>query len=241
MVERLRDGGQGSEGSTVERPTCKFCQRTFTKESTLTSHICEQKRRWQAKNDKWVQLGFQAYLRFFAYTQPTAKAKTYDEFSESPYYTAFVKFGRYMLNTKCVNTTAFIDWVITKNKKLDKWATDKTYEEFLKHWIKHENHLDAIDRTVETMTEWATTRETSFNHYFKYAQPSRIAHDLIRGRISPWCIYCSQSGQDFLASLGADDLTVIYDWIDPDYWGQKIRTDRVTALEVEMVMKELKF
>jgi hypothetical protein len=240
MVTGARDGNQGSESTPVS-PTCKYCRRTFAKEMTLAVHVCEQKRRWQAKDDKWTQLGFQAYLRFFTYTQPTARAKTYEEFSESPYYTAFVKFGRYMLNTKCVNATAFIDWVIKNNKKLDKWATDKTYEDFLKHWIKHENHLDAIDRTIETTQEWASTHDSVFNHYFAYAQPSRIVHDLARGRISPWCMYCSSSGVALLATLSPDDLDAVYDFIDPDYWGQKIRTDPVTAMEVESVMKELKF
>lgn len=240
MVTGTRDGEQGSESTSVVS-TCKYCQRSFAKEATLAVHVCEPKRRWQAKDDKWVQLGFQAYLRFFAYTQPTAHAKSYEEFSESPYYTAFVKFGRYMMNVKCINTVAFIDWVIKNNKKLDKWATDKTYEDFLKHWIKHENHLDAINRTIETTQEWATTHDSIFNHYFAYAQHSRVVHDLARGRISPWCMYCSKSGQAFLSSLGEADLASVYEYIDPDFWGQKIRTDPVTSLEVEMVMKELKF
>jgi hypothetical protein len=242
MVDATRDGSKGSESSSEVKSTCKYCKRAFAKEATLAVHLCEQKRRWQAKDDKWVQLGFQAYLRFFAYTQPTARPKTYEEFSESPYYLAFVKFGRYMINVRCVNTSAFIDWVIKNNKKLDKWATDKNYEEFLKNWIKHENHLDAINRTLESAGEWARQNAAQPNAYFRYAQPSRVIHDLSRGRVSPWCLYCCASGQVFLNTLTESNLALVYDWIDPDYWGNKISTaDKITALEVEMIMKELKF
>jgi hypothetical protein len=241
MVESTGFGRQGSESNPQVDFTCKFCNRAFTREKTLSNHVCEQKRRFQAKEDKWVQLGFQAYLRFFEYTQPTTRQKTYQEFSESPYYLAFVKFGRYMVNVRCINTAAFIDWVIKQNKKLDKWGTDAVYEEFLKTWIKHENHLDAINRTIETITEWATQTNNPANAYFRYAPTSRVAYDLTRGRISPWCLYCSDSGQEFLNALTEDNLTLVYEWIDPTYWGNKMTTYRSEQIETELIMKELKF
>ena len=45
--------------------TCTHCDAKFTKEKTLIVHLCEQKRRHLARDEKHVQMGFQAYLRFY--------------------------------------------------------------------------------------------------------------------------------------------------------------------------------
>ena len=85
---------------TVESQTkselykCKYCEREFRKESTLAVHLCEQKRRYQEEKEVGVQIGLQSYLKFYTMTQGSAKLKTYADFATSPYYKAFVKFGR---------------------------------------------------------------------------------------------------------------------------------------------------
>ena len=55
--------------------TCKYCKKSFKRESTLTAHACEKKRRYQQKDEKGVRIGFQAYLRFYEYTQNHTKQK----------------------------------------------------------------------------------------------------------------------------------------------------------------------
>ena len=103
---------------------CQYCGKEFRKESTLAAHLCEPKRRAQQQHEPGVKLGMTAYLRFYEKTQGSAKFKTYADFSTSPYYNAFVKFGRYMTNIRAISTQKFIDWVIDSNKKLDYWCRD---------------------------------------------------------------------------------------------------------------------
>jgi hypothetical protein len=99
-------------------------------------HLCEQKRRWQEERETGVQFGLQAYLRFYEMTQGSAKMKSYADFVASPYYKAFVKFGRHMVAIRAVNPKMFIDWVIKENKKLDHWCHEKVYLEYLIDQIK---------------------------------------------------------------------------------------------------------
>ena len=61
------------------------------------AHMCEPKRRWLQKDEKRVQVGFYAFQRFYKLSAGAKKEKTYDEFCKSPYYNAFVKFGRYIM------------------------------------------------------------------------------------------------------------------------------------------------
>ena len=109
--------------------TCKYCQKEFRKESTLVAHLCESKRRWQQEKDVGVQLGMRAYLRFYELSQGSAKLKSYEDFVNSSYYIAFVKFGRYLVDIRAVNATKFTDWLLKNNKKLDHWCKETLYLE----------------------------------------------------------------------------------------------------------------
>ena len=77
---------------------CGYCEREFAREQTLAVHMCEPKRRHMVKGDRHVQLGFRAYQNFYSNNTNAKKDKTYDEFADSKYYKAFVKFGKYILD-----------------------------------------------------------------------------------------------------------------------------------------------
>jgi len=221
MAEKLRDTGQGITGIAriVPRPhVCVFCGRAFSKESTISKHLCEQGRRFKQKSEKHVMIGFQAYIKFYEISQPGPKQKTYEEFAKSPYYLALVRFGQYTLDVKCFNALAYATWLITNSCPIDKWNSDKIYTAFLQEWITVEDHYDAASRTLGAMADWADEKESVFNHYFHYATSSRIINDISNGRISPWVIYNSKSGPEWLETLTPEELSIIWTWINSDKW-----------------------
>ena len=69
---------------------CEFCGNEYSKESTLVVHLCEKKRRFQAKNEKHVQLGYRAFIRYWNLCQNYQKTKSFDEFTQSSLYLGFV-------------------------------------------------------------------------------------------------------------------------------------------------------
>ena len=115
MIENTQDLVEKRLG---QQHICKYCGKEFRKESSLAVHLCEPKRRWQQEKEVGVQLGMQAYLRFYEMTQGSAKMKTYADFVVSPYYRAFVKFGRHMVGIRAVNPRTFIDYVICVKNQL---------------------------------------------------------------------------------------------------------------------------
>ena len=98
----------------------------FRKESTLAAHLCEQKRRYQQERETGVQFGFRAYLQFYETTQGSARFKTYDDFVGSPYYKAFVKFGRYCVDVKAINPARLTEWLLKNNKKIKDFSISGT-------------------------------------------------------------------------------------------------------------------
>jgi len=205
---------------------CKYCNKTYSKESTLTAHLCEPKRRHQQQNETGVQLGFKAYLRFYEITQGSAKLKTYDDFVASPYYSAFVKFGRHLVAIRAVNASSFIDWLLKNNKKLDYWCKDEFYLEWLQAYIRKESVQDAIERALKEMQDYADTHpelENGFADYFRNGHSNRVCHHIATGRISPWIVYNSNSGVEFLSQLNEEQIEIVMPWIDPDVWNQKFK------------------
>jgi hypothetical protein len=205
---------------------CKYCGKSFAKESTLTSHLCEQKRRWQQEKETGVQLGLRAYLRFYEYAQGSAKLKSYADFATSPYYIAFVKFGRHLVGIRAINPANFIDWLLKNNKKLDYWTKDSFYEEWLREYIKREAVQDALERALKEMTEYAESHpelRNGFKDYFRYGNVNRICHHIASGRISPWVVFNCDSGVGFLDGLSEEQVAIILPYIDPDYWQRKFR------------------
>ena len=49
---------------TLSELTCGYCKKTFRRAESLVVHLCEPKRRRLEQNERGVQLGLQAYLRF---------------------------------------------------------------------------------------------------------------------------------------------------------------------------------
>lgn len=220
---------------------CKFCGKGYAKESTLTSHVCEQKRRHQQRNDKGVQMGLQAYLRFYELTQGKTHSKDHSDFAKSSYYSAFVKFGSYICKIDAINPQLFIDYVIKNNIKLDHWTKDKYYEQYLFNYLRVEAVNDALERMIEWATKWAEEHNSEFNHYFLYASPMRFARDVANGRISPWTVYNCDSGIGALEKCGPEQLQMMYHMIDPDFWQKKIMDYPSDAAFVQQVLKEAGF
>jgi len=217
---------------------CKYCGKAFSKESTLTAHACEPKRRHLQQNETGVQLGLRAYLRFYEFTQGSTKSKTYDDFAASPYYNAFVKFGRHLVGIRAVSPAHFIDWLLKNNKKLDYWCKDAFYDEWLREYLRRENYQDALERGIKEMQSYADDHpelKNGFTDYFRYGNSNRICHHISTGRISPWVIFSCDSGSDFLSNLDPGQMAIILPWIDPDFWQQKFqdhKQDRLSAVDI---------
>lgn len=211
--------------SISEKPfVCEYCNKGFTKEKTLSVHMCEKKRRVLQKNEKRVQIGFYAFQRFYKLSAGNTKEKTYDEFCKSPYYNAFVKFGSFVSNVKPLYTDRYIDYVVTSGVKLDHWCRDEMYEKYAVEFILKEDVSTALERSIETMIEWSNNNKPApWNHYFKYVSPNRAVWHIKDGKISPWLILNCLSGRKMLAQFNDEQLDMIYHVIDPEHWALRFK------------------
>jgi hypothetical protein len=219
---------------------CRYCEKEFRREKSLEVHLCEQKRRALQENEMHVRLGLQAYLRFYEMTQGSAKFKTYEHFSKSPYYNAFVNFGKYCQDVRCVNFSFYLDWLLKNSKKIDRWCSDKLYEEWLPTYLNKEDSKDALIRGLKEMELYAESHpelKNGFVDYFRYGNANRICYHITTGRISPWIIYNCTSGIEFIENLGEEQISIIMPWINPEYWQVRLRDYMADAEWAKGILK----
>lgn len=219
---------------------CEYCQKSFAKEKTLIVHICEQKRRHLSKNEKHVQSGLLTYQRFYEITQKGKSQKSFDDFAMSPYYTAFVKFGSFLVNTAPIYPERFIDFVIKSGVKLDHWCRDNLYEQYIHDLIRIEPAEPAIQRTIQTMMDWADKNSASWEHYFQYVNLNRATHDIKEGLISPWVLLNSKSGKSMLQRMNDEQLEIVSPFIDPQFWIKRFNTLPADLELVKDLIREAK-
>lgn len=217
---------------------CEHCGKLFAKEKTLVVHVCEQKRRHLGKNEKHVQMGLMTYQKFYEIAQKGKSQKTFDEFASSSYYTAFVKFGSFMVNTAPIYPEKFIEFVIKSGVKLDHWCRDELYDTYIKELIKIEPADGAIQRTIQTMMEWGDKNNSPWEHYFAYVNLNRATHDIKEGLVSPWIILNSKEGKSMLRKMNDEQLEILGGYIDPQYWMRRFKALPADTELVKDVVKE---
>jgi len=224
----------------VDQPyNCVHCGKSFMKEKTLVAHMCERKRRALQKDEKRVQAGFMAFNRFWKLAQGGKKLKTYDEFCDTSYYNAFVKFGSFINNVNPLYPDKFIDHVIKSGVKLDHWCRDELYEQYLFEVLKSEPVESAVQRSLQTMMSWADENSAEFSHYFNYISLNRAVHDIRNGYVSPWIILNTISGQSMIQKMNDEQLEMISPAFDIPFWVRKFKSVPADVALVKEICKEV--
>jgi hypothetical protein len=227
--------------SNSEKPyVCEYCGSGYVREKTLAAHMCEKKRRALQKDEKRVRYGFYAFQRFYKLSAGNKKEKTYEEFSSSPYYNAFVKFGSFISNVRPLYPERYIDYVVTSGVKLDHWCKEEMYEKYALELILKEDVATALERSVKHMMDWSEDKSAPWNHYFHYVSLNRAVYDIKDGKISPWLILNCKSGKEMLSKFNDEQLSIVYHVINPQHWAMRFKRNPSDVDLVKQVAKESK-
>lgn len=218
--------------------TCEFCKKSFARESSIGVHMCEPKRRHTQRDEPGVRFGLQAFLRFYEVHQGSSKLKTYEDFCNSSYYRAFVKFGNYCVSTHVIAPHRFLDWLLKHNKKIDLWCSDQLYTEYLKEHLLVEAAQDALERAIQQSIKWEEKTGHPAKDMLRYGNQNAICYDITSGRISPWVIYNSNSGQEFLSSASTEQVQIIWPYIDSDKWHKRFTDHRADQEWVKDILQK---
>jgi hypothetical protein len=69
--------------------------------------------------------------------------------------------------------------------------------------------------------DWSEKTESPAQDCLRYGNTNGLVYAVTTGRISPWVIYNSESGQKFLSELSSEQVQMIWPYIDSDVWQKK--------------------
>lgn len=223
----------------TEENRCDHCNRTFIRSGTLLKHLCEQKRRWQESSKPANRIAYGAWTKFYSTFQPSRKRREYKDFINSPYYSAFVKWGNYCVDIKAVNVDAYVDYLLKNNTPIDTWDSDRVYTKYLIDYLRTENALDAVKRSIDTMLDIAQNENIQLQDVFRVSNYNKLCHLVTTGHISPWVLYNTKTGKEFLFNINQDQTQLIFDYIDPERWNIKFRRESENVKEVVELLRTI--
>lgn len=218
---------------------CDHCNREFVRPSTLLKHICEQKRRYLDRDRPSNRMGYLAWKQYYQLHHPNKKNLEYNHFMNSSYYSAFVKFGTYCSDIKAINSNAFALYLVKNRIPIDNWASDVSYTKYLIEYLKYENCMDAVKRSIENLLDIANDQNVNLSDVFRYINSNKICHMIATGKVSPWVVYQSSTGKDFLSKLDTTQTTMIFEYIDPERWNIKFKREPENVDEVKILLKSI--
>ena len=214
----------------VKKPEfhCEFCSVSFTRESSLLVHVCEKKRRLLDKDSKHVRIGFQVYQKFWSYIYPYSKnkEKTYSEFINFAEYGAFTAFGKYLVDIRAINPMKFVEFLLKTNIKLKDWKKEEVYLTYIRELSKTETPDAAIERNILLMQQWANDNDCNWIDFFRKISPSAAVQFIKGGRISPWAIYTTDSGQEMMGRFSDEQIDLVRKYIEPEFWVLKFKRNK---------------
>ena len=215
---------------------CEYCKKSFKRESTLSVHMCPKKKRHMQKDDANVRIGFRAYQLFYQIGTASKKVKTYEDFADSQYYAAFVRFGSYCIDLGIDDVPAYVKYLLANQVKLDRWDKDKHFNEWIKERLKSESVDRAFERTVIFMTEWGEETGNDWHTYFDVVNTNRAVFHICSGKISPWIIFASDKAQNLIDRFNEEQLGLVADYIDAAYWQRKMSVSKSDFAWVKEVL-----
>lgn len=219
---------------------CEFCKVGYKSEAGYLKHKCKYRKRLNFKNEMFFRIGFNSFIKFHQKFHFKTKTKTVFDFILSTYYDDFIKFGEYAMAIGMTRVEEYINFLIKNDVGIKDWTNDKIYELFIVEKLKYEDAFDAIKRSMSTAERWAIKNQKSINDYFREAGSRTIISNIKAGKVSPWFIYNTKSGKDFIKRLDDHSIKSIIEAIDPKFWGGKFKDTPYTN-DIKDVLKNAGF
>lgn len=215
---------------------CQWCNKTFSKETILINHFCEQRRRHNQKDTPYGRYGFKAYSAIKKSMQ-SKTVLTEEEFRQCDFYLACMRWARYVIDSKCLKPFVYLDWLLKNNIPIDQWTNDTIYTRWTQFYTLDEDPWIAFERGMETIVNWGATQGKDVSEYFKQVN-GVVLTDVQNVKISGWMIYCSKSGKNWLSSLENGDLELVWPWLNASKWNIKLEKYKDVMEDISTICDE---
>lgn len=216
---------------------CHYCDKRFTHEMTFMNHVCKERLRYEELRSPIGQAAYAYYCEWMK--QYKRKAPPIDTFGTSRYYTAFVKFAKYVNDVSLPAPNTFIRLMSDRDISPTLWARAQCYSIYLEFYDKSVDPLDQVQLSIMTLLDICEKENVEMPDVFNHLQVPRINELLRLRKLSPWLIFCSQTFGQFLKTLSPDDWSEMSKIVNPSHWSEKLAQNKKIVADIILISKEL--
>jgi hypothetical protein len=148
-----------------------------------------------------------------------------DGFKTSKYFTAFLKFVKFVKAAHIPDTQAYIDLMVKEKIEPIYWTRDVVYGKYLEYVTRKLPTEKLIEITVKTIFDIADAGEVTESEIFDVVTPNDVIQLLHQRRISPWILLNSKKFADFFMNKTTTEERVILESIiNPEYWTKRFKS-----------------
>ena len=218
---------------------CKFCNKIFSREESLLTHICEKKRRFNERNNRINIVAFNCWKMFMENIQLKKESLDYEEFMNSKLYTGFIKYARHLKDLNVIDSNEYTKFLISNNISIKDLNKDYPYESYMRQTLAKESPDKAIERGLFLIEEWAETNNSDMRSFFEKINTQKAVYLITTGKISPWMIFCSDNSEKLLNRLTPEQMTIVNNFIDSSRWKVKIQKFNDEFNRIKNTLKEV--
>lgn len=167
-------------------------------------------------------MAFLVFRKFYEVSYRNNKPRTYQDFMDSPHYTGFIRFGRYLHEIQALNPEGFVEFLVKAEVPMKKWEAEFVYEQFVRELAKREPADAAVERNILIMKQWETDYNEPWYDFFRKVNTNTATALIRSGRLSPWLLYTAESAKDLLIRMSEEQMIMIQQYITPVFWERKL-------------------
>lgn len=226
----------------TESYQCKYCNKTYKKESTVLSHKCVNRDRYESRNTRQMDEAYRLWFNFMQINKfPIKKSEEpFMVFIKSSLFNTFYKFADYTINTYILDKDDFINDLFAEGVSYYDWESYKTKKSWVIKQTRRESPRNAIERAIVAMQEWSSLTGNDWTDFFNYATSERVILWVESGKLSPWIFYIfdKETGDKLLSKFSNSDFDYIAEYIDPRAWQPLQIRYKKDVEEIRKILKD---
>lgn len=218
--------------------TCKYCDKEFRLERTLSKHLCVKKQRYMEKDTIGSRIGFRVFEIFYQRTS-SVKEVTFEMFINSPFYADFIKFARYTCDLKPISLEDYVVFLVKNAIPLTAWTKKEAYEAYVLEITRKESIERALERSIKYIYDWANDNNQNVKDFFRNVTTFEATYAISTGKISPWVVFVANTTDLLLERLSEEQAEMIKNILDSEFWRKKIIINQNDVEFLQNVLKEI--
>lgn len=216
---------------------CPFCNTKYKRESTLLTHKCDKRDRYNNRESRTFKEAFRMWMIFNTHYQIRLKAKVELEmqFALSRYFLEFHTFAEYVLDNNILDKEEFIKYIICSGMNVCLWRTHDTLHEWILKRTRDEKPTAGVERSITALVEWSTSTGYDWTTFFDYCSSHRVLMWFESGKLSPWILYAGSDSnrEKILSRMSTSERNDLNKFITPVVWKplQRLNIEEVNNLK----------